>query len=70
MATVVRHEGESFDSLLKRFRQKVANARILTAAKKHRYFIPKSDLRQMAQRKAVRRERKRRWREDRGYSSA
>ena len=56
-------QGESPESLLRRFRKKVARDRILSEAKRKRYFVSKSEERRIAQRKAMRRERKRLWRE-------
>ena len=52
---------ESVESLLKRFRKKVIRDKVLTEAKKRRHFVSKSEQRRIALRKAVRRERKRRW---------
>jgi ribosomal protein S21 len=49
--------------LLKRFRKKVTRDRILSDAKKKRFFVSASEKRRIALRKAVRRERKRRWKE-------
>ena len=65
MTRVELQEGESFDSLLKRFRKKVMQGRILATVKKKRYYVSDSAKRQMARRKAVRRERKRQQRERR-----
>ena len=62
MATVTLKEGESQESLLKRFRKKVIRDRVLSDVKKKRFFVSKSDQRRIAQRKAIRRERKRQWR--------
>jgi small subunit ribosomal protein S21 len=45
--------------LLKRFRKEVQKARILSTAKKKRYFISNSEDRRIAERKAERRERRR-----------
>jgi small subunit ribosomal protein S21 len=55
--------GESQESLLRRFRKKVTRDRILSDAKKKRYFVSKSEQRRIALRKARRRERKRMWRQ-------
>lgn len=63
MTKVVLRPGESPESLLRRFRKKVARDRILSEAKRKRYFVSKSEERRIAQRKAMRRERKRLWRE-------
>ena len=60
MTQVVLRPGESQESLLKRFRGKVAKSRILSEVRKRRYFIPKSEERRIAKRKALRLERKRR----------
>jgi ribosomal protein S21 len=49
--------------LLKRFRKKVTRDRVLSDAKKKRYFVSKSEPRRIALRKAKRRERKRLWRQ-------
>ena len=65
MTNVVLRSGESPESLLKRFRKRVAKDRILSDAKKKRYFVSKSERRRIALRKAKRRERKRRWRQQR-----
>ena len=65
MTKVVLRSGESPESLLKRFRKRVAKDRILSDAKKKRYFVSKSEQRRLALRKAKRRERKRQWRQER-----
>jgi small subunit ribosomal protein S21 len=67
MTKVVRRSGESPESLLKRFRKKVTRDRILSDAKKKRYFVSKSAQRRMALRKAKRRERKRLWKQQSRY---
>jgi small subunit ribosomal protein S21 len=59
MARVVLRSGESQTSLLRRFRRKVNKARILTEARRKRFFMSNSEKRRIAQRKAKRRERKR-----------
>jgi ribosomal protein S21 len=69
MTRVKRKSGESFDSLLKRFRKKVARDRVLSEAKKHRYFVSDAEKRRIALRKAMRRERKRQRKRDRIYAS-
>jgi small subunit ribosomal protein S21 len=67
MTKVVLRSGESPENLLKRFRKQVTRDRILSDAKKKRYFVSKSEQRRIALRKAKRRERKRRWRAQRRY---
>jgi small subunit ribosomal protein S21 len=59
VAHVQVREGESFDSLLKRFRKKVTRERILSEVRKRRFFVSKSEKRHKALRKAINRERKR-----------
>jgi small subunit ribosomal protein S21 len=63
LTRVVLRPGESPESLLRRFRKKVASDRILSEAKRKRYFVSKSEEKRVALRKARRRERKRLWRE-------
>ena len=65
MTKVVLRSGESPESLLKRFRKRVTRDRILSDAKKKRWFVSKSEQRRMALRKAKRRERKRQWKQQR-----
>ncbi len=58
MATVELRPGESQESLLKRFRKEVTNARIMTDVRRKRWHISKSELRRMQKKKAVRRARR------------
>lgn len=58
MATVELRPGESQESLLKRFRKEVTNARIMTDVRRKRWHISKSELRRMQKQKAVRRARR------------
>jgi len=59
LTKVTLHDGESFDSLLKRFRKKVSRARILSEVRKRRFYVSKSEQRHRALRKAINRERRR-----------
>jgi small subunit ribosomal protein S21 len=61
VASVTLRSGESQESLLRRFRKKVAKARIMSNVKKRRYYVSKSEQRRIARRKAIRKERKRQW---------
>jgi small subunit ribosomal protein S21 len=70
MANVVRRDGESFDSLLKRFRSKVIRSRILSEVKRRRWFVSKGEQRRIAQRKAARRHRRRQRQEEWRYGKA
>ena len=65
MTKVILRDGESPESLLKRFRKKVTQDGVLSTVKKKRFFVSRSELKRMARRKAVRRERRRQWREER-----
>jgi small subunit ribosomal protein S21 len=65
--TVELKPGESQESLLRRFRKKVAKSRILSTVKKKRYFVSKSEQRRRARLKAIRREKKRLAKERRRY---
>lgn len=46
--------GESQDSILKRFRKSVAEARILPIVRQKRWFTPKSEVRRIKRQKAIR----------------
>jgi small subunit ribosomal protein S21 len=59
LAHVVLKDGESFNSLLKRFRKQVMRERILSDVRRKRYFVSKSEERNKALRKAIKRERRR-----------
>jgi small subunit ribosomal protein S21 len=69
MTTVKLRRGESQESLLKRFRKEVGKARILSAVRKKRWFVSKSELRRKkkkqgirkAKRKLARMRRRQRW---------
>jgi small subunit ribosomal protein S21 len=63
MTSVVLEPGESQEALLRRFRKKVIKSRVLSAVKKKRYYVSKSEQRRLAHRKAIRRERRRQWKQ-------
>jgi small subunit ribosomal protein S21 len=69
MRKVTLRDGESFEGLLRRFRQEVTKSRILSDVKKKRFFVSKSEERRRAQRKAVSRERKRMRKEQGRYGN-
>ena len=58
MATVVLKEGESQDALLKRFRKQVMKDRILSDARRKRWYIPPSEMRRIQRQRAIRRARR------------
>ena len=68
MTKVVLRAGESLESLLKRFRKKVTRDGVLSAVKRKRFFVSKSEQKRIAQRKAIRRERRRQWKANRRRS--
>ena len=55
MASVNLRNGESQDSLLKRFRKKIVKSGILSTIRNKRWFISKSEQRPMEKKKAIRR---------------
>ncbi len=55
LATVNLRSGESQDSLLKRFRKKVVKSGILSTVRNKRWFVSKSETRRMEKKKAIRR---------------
>lgn len=69
MTTVHVRPQESFDRLLKRFRNKVQKEKILSTVRRKRFFVSRSEQRRKAKaksiRKARRRQRKREARESR-----
>lgn len=62
MADVVLRDGESQEALVRRFRKKVQRSGILKDVRKKRWFVSKSEKRRIAKRKAIRRIRRRQWR--------
>jgi small subunit ribosomal protein S21 len=64
VADVMLRDGESPEALLRRFRRKVQRAGILRDARKKRWFMSKSEQRRIAKRKAIRKHRKRQWRQN------
>ncbi len=57
--TVVLRPGESQEQLLKRFRKQVAKSGILSAVRRKRWYVSKSELRRIQRKKAIRRLRRR-----------
>ena len=53
MVSVVRQEGESFDSLFKRFRKSVQNAKLRKEIRRRRYFEKPSQIRKRKARKKL-----------------
>lgn len=59
MARVVRQSSETDDSLLRRFRKQVAKAGTMSLVRRKRWHVPKSELRRIQKKKALRRMRRR-----------
>src|SRR5690606_18038935 len=59
MVHVERRQGETEEQLLKRFRKKVAKSRILTDARRKRWYLSPSEQRRIEKNKAIRRARRR-----------
>ena len=55
VASVNLRNGESQDSLLKRFRKKVVKSGVLSTVRRKRWFVSKSETRRMEKKKAIRR---------------
>jgi small subunit ribosomal protein S21 len=58
---VEKREDESIEALLKRFRGQVARSRIMSTLKRKRYYVSKSEQRQIVKRRAARKERRRQY---------
>lgn len=56
--TVHLRPGESQQSLLRRFRRKVGKSRILSEARRRRWFISNTELRRIKERRGIRRARR------------
>ena len=59
MATVILRDGESQEALLKRFRKQVMKERILSDARRKRWYISPSEMRRIQRQRAIRRARRR-----------
>jgi len=59
LASVNLRPNESQDSLLKRFRKKVAKSGVLSTVRRKRWFVSKSELRRIQKKKATRRVKRR-----------
>ena len=59
LATVILKDGESQENLLKRFRKQVMKERILSDARRKRWYISPSEMRRIDKQRAIRRARRR-----------
>ena len=64
MAVVNLRNGESQDSLLKRFRKKIVKSGILSTVRRKRWFVSKSEQRRMEKKKAIRRIKRRQFKDN------
>lgn len=64
--TVKLREGESFDSLLRRFNKEVMDGGVMKDLRRRRWFVPKGEQERIDERKGRRRARIQRLREDQG----
>lgn len=67
MAKVVIRKGESQQQLLRRFRKAVSSSGVMGEVRKRRWFISKNEQRRLAKKKAIRRQKRRQFRKNRGY---
>jgi small subunit ribosomal protein S21 len=58
LATVRLRDGESQEALLKRFRKAVMKERILSEARRKRWYISPSEMRRIQKQRAIRRARR------------
>ncbi len=65
MANVELRSGESQEQLLKLFRKEVTKSRVLSTARKKRWFTPPSEVRRIKKQKAVRKARQAQRKRDR-----
>ena len=59
LASVHLRDGESQEALLKRFRKEVMRERILSEARRKRWYISPSEMRRIQKQRAIRRARRR-----------
>jgi small subunit ribosomal protein S21 len=59
LITVERRANESQEQLFKRFRKKVAKSGVLSAVRRKRWHVSKSEIRRIQKKKAIRRHRRR-----------
>jgi len=55
VTTVVLRPNESQDGLMRRFRKKVVKSGVLSTVRRKRWFVSKSELRRVEQKKSMRR---------------
>ncbi len=63
MTSVNLRNNESQEQLLKRFRKKVVKSGVLSTVRRKRWYVSKSELRRMEKKKAIRRIKRRQFKE-------
>lgn len=66
MTRVVLREGESLEGLIKRFKKEVIKSGTLKNLKRKRWYVSPSEARREAKKRAIRRERRKAYRVQRG----
>ena len=59
MVGVEKRQNESPEQLLRRFRKKVSRSGIMSAVRRKRWYVSKSELRRIEKKKAIRRQKRR-----------
>ncbi len=67
MTKVMIHDGESFDSLLRRFKKKVQRDRVLSEARRRRFFEKPSVIRKRKKAAKLRKSRRQAYKDKRTY---
>lgn len=63
MTSVNLRNNESQEQLLKRFRKKVVKSGVLSTVRRKRWYVSKSELRRMEKKKAIRRIKRRQYKD-------
>ncbi|MCW5852066.1 MAG: 30S ribosomal protein S21 [Anaerolineae bacterium] len=66
VVTVELRTGESFESLLKRFRKEVTKTGVLSAYRRRQWFVSKSEQRRRERQKAARKLMRKMWKQTSG----
>jgi small subunit ribosomal protein S21 len=66
LTKVVLRPNESQAQLFSRFRKKVSKSGKLSVIRKKRWFVSKSEVRRIAKKKAMRKQKRRQWNRNRG----
>ncbi len=64
---VKKRHNESSEQLIRRFRKEVTKAKVMSEVRRRRWFVSKSELRRIKEKKAIRRMKRRQQRFRRSY---